>query len=652
MRIEPIMELKEEIRSWPRLNVDYLETEQIEHEIFIRNLPFLRNTYDVHTPSTLKHVNTHIASDPYDPLSVGTLRIDSEEERNRQQLEFNRCKTGIGALISQPILDSTMMIHRAMHFLFRLERLDLLPIDTLEKKVGLRKRVRELIQRCLTLITPTVHSTDRRETTINIGDELEENAISDPIPPITPVDDIPIKSSTGTLPKTQTNTVPPKNVDTQGLEHLITTLFTNFKREMEQKLNDRLNNIETRQIDNFRQPIHIGAQSEHKPSSPPMPSTHVPTQFRPSVSPEQEFRFPHVPTHPNVPHFEQNFRPDVNSTYRQSTSTRTRRDEDNSAFRKIDALSKWILCFNGTTIDEKHLALNDNIISIERFVKLQKLNADDVLPYLLPTLSGNARIWYNAEGDSINTLKQFFQGLRENFDYKQNPTDVMAAVLKQQFDPTQDRLITHINRMECEMANCNIPSATQLELVLKTLPENLRMMAATRDVKNLIDLRKWALKLFPPTIGEVKTKRKDYRRYDDKKKSVLTLDASESECSGTESSDSAEHDMTQQINAVVKKFMPRPESKHRHKQTFSKTKKEDINTNSSSHTNQLTVDSSKVEGDEDSICFQCRSFGHSFRTCTAPRRHSFCYECGRPGVQNKHTCTSTSCIAKRDQKNA
>lgn len=227
---------------------------------------------------------------------------------------------------------------------------------------------------------------------------------------------------------------------------------------------------------------------------------------------------------------EQHYTPNVNSTCRNN-SNYSRRDSDHNTFKKIDALSKWRLCFNGTTVDEKHLALNDYIISIERFIKLQKLNPDDVLPYLLPTLAGNARIWYNAEGDSVVTLKDFFSGLRENFDYKRNATDVMAAVLKQQFDANWEQLITHINKMECEMANCTIPLSTQLDLVLKTLPENLRLKAATRDVKTLIDLRKWALKLYPPTIGDVTAKRKEFRRFEERKKTVMTVNISDDESS-------------------------------------------------------------------------------------------------------------------------
>lgn len=190
-------------------------------------------------------------------------------------------------------------------------------------------------------------------------------------------------------------------------------------------------------------------QSHNRPEYQPyIPPTHVPRPSQrypnlnlslenpngPSVSPDNNF---YVPQSQNIAPREPPFVPPVNSTYHQNSNTgreRTRRDEDNSTFRKIDALSKWRLCFNGTSVDEKHLALNDYIISIERFIKLQRLNPDDVLPYLLPTLSGNARIWYNAEGDSIVTLRDFFKGLRDNFDYKQNATDVMTAVLKQKFD--------------------------------------------------------------------------------------------------------------------------------------------------------------------------------------------------------------------------
>lgn len=632
------MGLKDEIHLWPRLNIEYLEPEQIDHEIFIRNMPVVRNTYGSYAPSTLKAIQKEISSDPYDPLSVGHLRIDSPEGRARQQVEFTRCKNGICSLDNNALnLDAQTITHRAMHFLFRLERLQLLPLEDVERKVGLRKKARNLINQIQFRSNdpPPQKPSNRHESLIDIeGDEndVKGNTASAQAPSNPTIldnepefvngpqhteqnvfgNDMPNRN-TGTIPKSTPYTIPSQTNDIHGIE---------------QRFNDRLSAIEAR-------------QSERQPSV-----THI--QFDERMNCQRNVPYTYSPRPPTDAPI---FQPHSNSTYR-SEHDRSGRERDINTFKKIDALSKWRLCFNGTTVDEKHLALNDYIISIERFIKLQKLNPDDVLPYLLPTLSGNARIWYNAEGDSITTLANFFRGLRDNFDYKQNATDVMAAVLKHQFDPGQERLITHINRMECEMANCNIPPSTQLDLVLKTLPENLRMMAATRDVKNLIDLRKWALKLFPPTIGEVKAKRKDFRRFDEKKKSVSAVHVSDGESNDDNQSDSDDEEVLQQACELVRQLKFRPNFKPRIKPIFRKPKNGDVDSSNPSSNNDSNVDLSKIEGNEEAICFQCKLFGHSFQNCPSPRRFAFCYGCGRPGIQNRSKCPSPSCMTKCDSKNA
>lgn len=665
-----------EMQMWPKLNLEYLEPEQIEHEAYIRNMPVTRNMNGTYSPASIRRLQNEISTDPYAPWTVGQLRVDSQEERERQAMEFKRCKAGLGSLEGNQVsLDSPTILQRTLHFVFRLERLQLLDLNIMEKKLGLRKKGRDIINRCLnpqprnlnmsqpqhtaTNVThgnsPPIAQIDMRHTSLlDLSDhETDENQAGAKVGNMTTHKESRneiVNSQTGAYPKRSSNPIQNPVVESQGLEHILNSFLTNFKQEFDR----RLSALEVKQLNNN----HSSQSNDANLHQMPTPSGYgtLPPHrepIRPSVIRAQEWNPQPISNslfnHVSQP--EQQFIPPLNSTYHHGMNSRPRREDDNNTFRKIDALSKWRLCFNGTTIDEKHLALNDYIISIERFIKLQRINPDDVLPYLLPTLSGNARIWYNAEGGSIDTLQDFFKGLRENFDYKQNPTDVMAAVLQHKFDPERERLITHINKLECEMANCNIPLPTQLELVLKTLPENLRMMAATRDVKNLMDLRKWALKLFPPTIGEVKTKRKEFRRFDDKRKSVLALNISESESSGKEESESDDETM-QQVCEFVRKMKSKPDFKPRGKPTFPKPKREEPVPRPQSQSNDLTIDTTRIEGDDETICFQCRLYGHNFHDCSAPRRYPFCYDCGRPGVQSRFKCPSPSCVVKRETKNA
>lgn len=720
------MELSEEMKLWPRLDIEQLDTDQIDHEVFIRNIPVSRNALGVYSPASLKVIQKTISSDPYDPLTIGQSRVDSSEERTRQQVEFTRCKTGLCALDSKSqTLESYTLVQRALHFLFRLERLNLLTVGDMERKVGLRKKARNLINHYCPLAKPVSESnTAPVNATIIDIDEASERG-GNPIPTHVPFDTVNTeqenvadkqqpqsgidanqdnaskRGNTGTIPKATAPSVPQQPT---ALEQLIVSLnanlgqlqqsndkiefkvsqsdgkidqinyrinqsneqinsriqgLTQFSEHINHEMNERFVALETRQseLQTSVQQLSFTERQNFRPTAPPMydPQTLPGVPNRLHVDSEPNPGLDRYPNPTSVP--EQHFTPPMNSTCRPN-SNYSRRENDNNTFKKIDALSKWRLCFNGTTVDEKHLALNDYIISIERFIKLQKLNPDDVLPYLLPTLSGNARIWYNAEGDSVVTLKEFFAGLKENFDYKQNATDVMAAVLKQKFNPDNERLITHINKMECEMANCTIPSSTQLDLVLKTLPENLRMMAATRDVKNLIDLRKWALKLYPPTIGEVKTKRKEFRRFEEKRKIVTTVNVSDNESSNEENSDTdQEEEMKHQVCELVRqlKFKPkfRPRSKSSTPNHFDKRNpgREEQRTTPIQYSNHNRSEVPRKEGNEEAFCFQCRLLGHDFQNCTSPRQFSFCYDCGRPGVKNKYHCPTPSCVAQREQKN-
>lgn len=665
-----------EMQSWPRLDIEYLEIEQIEHEAFIRNLPITRNIYGQFNPSSLKTVRNDILADPYEPWTVGHLRVDSPEEQDRQLKEFKRCKAGVLALESNAVpLDTTTVLHRAIHFVFRLDRLLLLKVDVMERKLNVKKKAKDMIRKCLRKLNPPqpIGVTRNNDTLIDLEDEdpndktnqvPNEPMISDPElsseDKQTEQHEIDPSKPTGTIPKQVSSEEP------QGLERVMISLFNKFEQRTEQariadrqRLNDRLNAIEAKQAESRSNGQHMRSneRNDYRLIPPPMSIPRTPSSgpTRPSVPSERGMGYPLVPPVHNHDICEPRFLPNVNSTYRNgvnSSRERTRREDDNATYKKLDVLSRWRLCFNGTDVDEKHLALNDYIVSIERFINLQKLNPDDVLPYLLPTLSGNARIWYQAEGEAITTLEEFFTGLRYTFDYKQNSTDVIAAVLKINFDPSKGRLITHINKMECEMANCNIPPKTQLEVVLKTLPDNLRMMAATRDVGNLRDLRRWALKVFPPTLDDVNTKRKEFRRFSDKGKSVSAVTMSDNEEPEIDESDS-ESEMAHQICEMMKRFKTKVNLKPRNIQSVPWKRKDDSNPKQRSYSGDSTHDGNQIEGNDDTICFQCKKFGHAFHKCTAPRLFSFCYECGRPGVTNKNKCPSLSCIAKRngEQKN-
>lgn len=406
------MDFKDEINLWPRLNIEYLESEQVEHEVFIRNLPVTRNTYGTYSPAALKLIQKEIISEPYDPLSVGTLRIDSSEERGRQQMEFKRCKAGLGSIDNnQHTLEPNVVIHRTLHFLFRLERLNLLPLDCLEKKVGLRKRARELIHKYCFGKSDASTTKTKNDTLVDLDDEkepiindcehqmVEDNEKNSPIKPCTPT------VNTGAIPKGILTT----DANSKGLESLITSLFPNFER----KFNKRLSVLESQSSEkSSSKPSHVVNERIDRQVNMPISFNSRPSAqrtFAPNY--DHEYRFPSDSrTDNNVQ--EPLFTPQVNSTYRRNSNY----GSDASTFKKLDALSRWRLGFNGTTVDEKHMSLNDYITTIERFIALQKLNPDDVLPYLLPTISGNARIWYNAEGASIVTLKDFFQGLRNMFD--------------------------------------------------------------------------------------------------------------------------------------------------------------------------------------------------------------------------------------------
>lgn len=168
---------------WPRLDAEYLDAGQLEHEVFIRNIPVSPNALGVYSLASLKVIQKEISSDPYNPLAIGHLRVDSPEERARQHVEFTRCKVGLCALDSKTqTLDSYTLVQRAMHFLFRLERLNLLPVGDIEKKMGLRKKARNLINHyCpLTNVSNVSNTETRNETLIDLEGESdkEENATS------------------------------------------------------------------------------------------------------------------------------------------------------------------------------------------------------------------------------------------------------------------------------------------------------------------------------------------------------------------------------------------------------------------------------------------------------------------------------------------
>lgn len=356
---------------------------------------------------------------------------------------------------------------------------------------------------------------------------------------------------------------------------------------------------------------------------------------------------------------------------RQQNETQIQRhanQTDSNTLKKIQCLPRWNIRFSGDKIDDKYQTIEDYIAAIYTFIDSQKVNETDMINNILPTLGGAARTWFLTLANKDNmSLRQFFNQLRSRFADKRNKVEIISSLCTRKYDPKSGYIIEHIDQLMLEMAYLNMAEADQLNIVLKTLPSEARGFAITRSVSSVSDLKQLCQEIYPPSVKFISKKKPE----DKFVKKVMKVEC-ESECDSEEENDESEDsDMVTQLCHLVSKFQKSNPNKKRNSKQFeprtksfnndfksdprrefrSEPKNEPITKNRPERTDVIQLEWSKIQGNLDTVCYNCRQFGHSHEMCSAPKLRPFCYRCGRPDVYSAD-CPSKICVTNRDtQKN-
>lgn len=323
---------------------------------------------------------------------------------------------------------------------------------------------------------------------------------------------------------------------------------------------------------------------------------------------------------------------------------------DMNALKKLQALPRWNIRFSGDKVDDKNQSIEDYIAAVYSFIDSQGVSDHDMINNLLPTLSGAARTWFLTVPKGRLSLRQFMNLLRTRFADKRNNVEVIATLCARQFDSRRGYIIDHIDQLMLDMAYLSLKDDDKLNIVLKTLPDEVRGYVVTaRSIDEIKDL---CMKIYPPSVKLIPKKEKN----DSKPRKVMELECKSESESDHESLDDQDEFSQQLCHLVSKHFSNKKKGKPSEQRPKFREFKSGSKSDPKSELKQTTkstkveIDKSKVEGKLATICFNCRVYGHSHDMCTEARSQPFCYKCGFPGVYFGD-CQSQSCVEKREQKN-
>lgn len=272
-------------------------------------------------------------------------------------------------------------------------------------------------------------------------------------------------------------------------------------------------------------------------------------------------------------------------------------------------LGQWKVMFSG---DGTNQSFEEYSQSVYDFAASQGISDNQVVRSIAPTLKGMARIWYMGLDKEGLTLDRFFELLREQFIPYSSEIDTIAEMTKTKYEVNLG-IFEHVQAMYAKIALTHFTwsERTKVDIILKTLPVEMRTACVTRGIRNTMELTQFCREL--DTIYPKKaTEKAPPGVYKPKRVSEINNQEENGNIDPLEEYDGAFKAEVIQARRAFNRTNATPSNKEY-----------------------------PLAG-----CYNCFSKEHRHASCPKPQTHVFCYRCGRPNTTMKD-CETEKCVARR-----
>lgn len=271
----------------------------------------------------------------------------------------------------------------------------------------------------------------------------------------------------------------------------------------------------------------------------------------------------------------------------------------------------WKIYFSG---DGKGLHLYDFLSQIAMYRRSEQVSDNEMLASIVHLLCGRARLWYQAEYDTIYTWEDLVAGLKREF-LPPNYNFVLLNDISNRMQKSHESSAEYMTHMQSlfKWVATDLSEAHKLFIVQKNLLPKYAIGVSTRDIRTLAELSEVCRRMdsvFRQT--QVQIPFQDAQNYTQYRSYQRPREIHEMYNVDEPIYDAVNVDGEQQECCEIRRRRIFENHSNRHQSA-----------------NQIAK---SADATKETTCWNCDRNGHSFSDCDQPRLKKFCFRCGNPNV--------------------